>query len=480
MAEDLHQGGVRSSNSFRCLSLLTAATLCYNGPMTDRRVSIIVVPPARWLLAAGLALLLLQAVIPSRVWIGFLILGAGVVGGSYLWARHMAQHLEIEREQHYGWAHVGDLLEERFTLTNHSFLPLLWLEIDDLSDLPGYSARSVRSAESNQAVAWRTEGVCRQRGLFTLGPWRARTTDPLGLFEVVHDHPETQSILVYPPIVHLPELRLPRGTATGSGRSSRAALEVTANAAGVRDYLPGDAVGRVHWASTARRDEIMVKTFDLEPSGNLWIVLDMDSAVQVGEGEDSTEEYGVILAASLSNRALEENRAAGLVAYGTAVPAVGGEPEPLPTLVMPQKGRAQQWHILQALARVRAGGRWPLQRVLAEMDRNLGRGTILAVITPSLDPAWVAGLLWPMRRGVAPTVLLLDPASFGGEGDAAPLVGLLADLGVPAERIVQGMPFRPVWQHPPRGRPELKVLPGTGRVIALHPQDAAASEDRLG
>ncbi len=438
--------------------------------MSDRRASISVDPRARWLLVAALALLLLEAVAPNRVWMGLLILGGGTVGGAYLWARQMAGHVEVEREQHYGWAHVGDLLEERFALANHSFLPVLWLEIDDHSDLPGYSARIVRSAESNQAVTWRTEGVCRQRGLFTLGPWRARMADPLGFFQVVQDHPETQSILIYPPIVHLPELRLPRGVATGAGRSSRAAQEVTANAASVRGYAPGDAINRVHWASTARRDELMVKTFDLEPSGNLWIVLDMDSAVQVGEGEDSTEEYGVILAASLSNRALEENRAAGLVAYGTSTPLEGGEPEPLPTLVMPKKGRAQQWQILHALARVKAGGRWPLQRVLAEMDRNLGRGTILAVITPSLDPVWVAGLLHPMRRGVAPTVLLLDPSTFGGEGDAGVMIKLLAELGVPAERIVQGMPFRPVFEHQRRGRPELKVLPGTGRVIVLDSQ----------
>ncbi len=442
--------------------------------MSDRQVSVTMDPGARWLPAAALVLLLLQAVVPNRVWIGLLVLGAGVVGGAYLWARQMAAHLEVEREQHYGWAHVGDLLEERFTLTNRSFLPAVWVEIDDHSDLPGYSARTVRGAESGQATTWRTEGVCRQRGLFTLGPWRARTADPLGLFEVVLDHPETQSILVYPPIVHLPELRLPRGAATGAGRSSRATPHVTASAAGVRDYAPGDAVNRIHWASTARRDELMVKTFDLEPSGNLWIVLDMDSAVQAGEGENSTEEYGVILAASLSNRALEENRAAGLVAYGTAVPAGGGEPEPMPTLVMPRKGRAQQWLILRALALVRAGGRWPLQRVLAEMDRNLGRGTILAVITPSLDPSWVSGLLPPMRRGVAPTVLLLDPATFGGEGDATPLIALLADLGVPAERIVEGMPFRPVVEHKPRGRPELKVLPGTGRVIVVDGNDSGA------
>ncbi|MBN1660349.1 MAG: DUF58 domain-containing protein [Anaerolineae bacterium] len=421
---------------------------------------------ARWLpwVLAGLAVL--QLLLPSRVWIGLLVALGGLWLMAYLWARHLAARLQVTREQHYGWVHVGDLLEERFVMVNGSFLPALWVEIDDASDLPGYSARSVRSADGYATVGWRTEGICRQRGLFTLGPWRACTGDPLGLYSITFDHPAAQSVLVYPPIVHLPTLCLPRGAATGSGRASRRALDVTVNAAGVRPYVPGDAVNRIHWPTTARRDALAVKTFDLEPSGDLWIVLDMDQAVHVGEGEESTEEYGVILAASLSNRTLEENRAVGLVAYGT-VATPTGEPQPLPTLVVPGKGRAQQWRILEALATVRAGGRWPLARVLVEMNRNLGRGTTLAVITPSCDPGWVAGLLPPMRRGVTPTVLLLDPNTFGGSGNVEAMATLLAELGIHAEQIVQGTAFRPIVEHERIGRPELKVLSGTGRVIKV-------------
>jgi hypothetical protein len=131
------------------------------------------------------------------------------------------------------------------------------------------------------------------------------------------------------------------------------------------------------------------------------------------------------------------------------------------------------WHLLQVLARVQAGESSPLATVLTEMRALLGRRTTVAVITPSGDPAWVEAL-WPLlRRGVAPTAILLDPASFGGQGDLSPVRSMLAGLGIPAHVIAQGYPFRPSPRtHRQGGTWEFRVTP-LGRVIVMQrPREA--------
>ena len=140
----------------------------------QRRQRVTAASKTRWLLGLLPILFLMQLVIPSRAWTTLFLGLGGTLAFSYLWARQMAGKLSVVREQYYGWVHVGDLLEERFSMHNNSFLPSLWVEIDDYSDLPGYSARSVRATDGHQTVQWRTEGICRQRGLFTLGPWQVR------------------------------------------------------------------------------------------------------------------------------------------------------------------------------------------------------------------------------------------------------------------------------------------------------------------
>lgn len=405
----------------------------------------------------GSAVLMLFS--PAPAWTATTAVLTVMLAVSYWWSRKLAEGITIERRRRYGWAQVGDLLEEQFTLNNQALVPALWVEVQDQSTLPGYQASRVVAVSSKTSIRWRVEGVCQQRGVFNLGPWSTQMSDPFGIFGVTLAYPQVTSFTVYPRVAHLPGIELPRGEAAGTARRHERALADTTDAGGVRAYVAGDPLRRVHWPTTARRQRLFVKEFDLEPSGDLWILLDLDGRVQAGEGADSTEEMGVTIAASLTHVALSENRAVGL--------AISGEE---PALLGPNKGRDQLWRVLRALARGQAGAGPSLSELLRGVRANIARGLTVAVITPACTPDWPEQLLALKRRGVAATTILLDPASFGGEGNANTMRSLLADLEIECQIIRQGMPLPPVFKVESQGRPEYRIG-ATGRAIRIDGQE---------
>ena len=418
--------------------------------------SVTIRPRSRIPAALAVLLALLQLVSPHRAWVILLCGVGGMTLAAYWWARSLASSVRVTRSLRYVWAQVGDLLEERFALRNQGEWPVLWAEVDDESNLPDYPSGRVVAAGGGQTSPWRVSTVCKRRGLFTLGPWTVRMQDPFGLFAVTQRYEQTQSLLIVPPVVELPAVILPRGVATGRAVARQPAADLTLNVSATRPYAPGDPLRRIHWPSSAHHNTLMSKTFDAEISGDLWIILDLDAGVQAGEGEESTEEYGVILAASLADRMLRQNRAVGLVAYGAR-----------DAYLVPARGEGQLWRVLQALALVQAGERRPLATVLTEMRAVLGRRTTVAVITPSGDPAWVEALSPLLRQGVAPMAILLDPTSFGGQGDLSVVRSMLAGLSIPAHVVAQGHPFHlSPRTHRRGGRWEFKTT-ATGRVIVV-------------
>lgn len=147
-------------------------------------------------------------------------------------------------------------------------------------------------------------------------------------------------------------------------RTQRRTHQTTTTVATVRPYVPGDPLRAIDWRKTAHVGGVsggvpfMVKQFDLEPSGDLWIVLDLDLVGHVGQGTESTLEYAVTLTASLATQMLAENRRVGLAAPGCQLP--------------PQSGQLQLWRILEALAQAEPVPGYPLDRLLRAAPHQLG------------------------------------------------------------------------------------------------------------
>ena len=399
-------------------------------------------------------LLLLQLLTPYRGWLMLLVGLGGMWLIGYLWARSLARGLRVVREMRFGWAQVGDRLEERFTLVNEGWAPALWVEVLDRSDLPGAPASRVTGVGAYAKNRWRVERVCTRRGLFTLGPTSLRTGDPFGLYTVTLHNAASTTLLVTPPIVPLATIQVAPSGRAGEGRPRPHAPEPTVSAAGVRDYRPGDSLRAVHWRTSARRNALFVRLFDSTPAGDWWIFLDLEQRAQVGEGQDSTTEHGIILAASLADAGLRAGRAVGLVAHGREL-----------VWLPPQVGEGQRWEILRTLALIEPGPR-PLEELLAGARSTLRERASLIVITPAVRGQWPEALVRLLHRGALPTVLLLDPASFGGAGNARATQALLANLGIPCHLIPRTLLDRPEARPGKEGHWEWLRTP-YGRAIAV-------------
>ncbi len=339
---------------------------------------------------------------------------------AYVWSWFNLRGLKVTVERPNDRLQVGNHFEERITVANRTWLTKLWLEVEDLSDLPGHQARRVISLGPRSTRTWRSASECTRRGLFSVGPVRVTTSDLLGLFRRSRTFGVPQPVLVYPRAEELPKFWAPPALLAGESRTRRPAYSITPNAASVREYQPGDSFNRIHWRSTARTGELMVKLFELDPASDVWIVLDLFGDVQAGEGDDSTEEHGVRIAASIARFFLLTNRSVGLVAIGRGL-----------HLAEPEQGIGQYARILEALAVAHAEGDVPLADLLDHEGRRFGRRTTIVVITPSADDAWVSSLQLLAGRGVKIAAVVLEPRTFGGEGNPLFVFGALAAADIP-------------------------------------------------
>ncbi len=407
-----------------------------------------------------LVLLLIAAVLlPSKVWNTLLIGFGGLVVVAYFWVLRLAKGLSATRQLRFGWVAVGDRLSERFEIQNDSGLPALWVEVVDQSSVPGYQAAVVRSVPINAADTWRQSAICTRRGQFSLGPWFLRSSDPFGIFFVTIPYPHKEEIIIHPPVhIQLP-IRLPTGQAAGHIRGHMRNWQATISAAGIRDYEPQDPLHWIHWPTTARRNELSTRLFDLDAAGDVWILLDMQATVQLGQDAAGTEEHAVLLAAALSAQALRLNRALGLAAYSRD-----------PQVVPPSRGHGQLWKVLRVLALAKADGESDLALSIRDISRIATRGSTAVIITPSGESDWLPELLHLAQRGVNCSVLLLDRSTFAVE-DEIPVLGnqglrdAIQRLGLSSYTIKQGEVGVPSEEYGRRGHWEFKVT-GTGKVVA--------------
>ncbi len=362
------------------------------------------------------------------------------------WSWLSLNWLRVHRRTSTSVTQVGQMLEEELRLTNLSWLPRLWVEVRDHSTLPGHVAgRVIGLLWGWQWRGWRARTFCRQRGRFRLGPLSLHVSDPLGIAPRQRMLPMVSYVLVYPPTYDLSGLVLPQhAPLEGNAMRQRAAI-ITPSVLGVRDYVPGDSLNRIHWLLTARRQKLTAREFEVDPISEVWVLLDLQAAVHVAAAEaesdvegwagptslpPSTEEYAIAAAASLACHLLQQGRVVGLVASDKHYQVVPAD-----------RGQRQQAHILERLAVLRADGEIPFAQVLLEQRALLSSGSTVIALSPSQDVAWVNAVEQLTHSGVHVMAVAMDAASFGGVGDGSRVRESLANARATTCLLACGQPI---------------------------------------
>ncbi|MDQ6772872.1 MAG: DUF58 domain-containing protein [Candidatus Dormibacteraeota bacterium] len=323
---------------------------------------------------------------------------------AWAWPRLAARGIRLRRTLDAGRPTVGETFEETFEVSKRGVVPAPWVEIADLSRVREYHPGRVISLGKNR-VSWVSRGVYRQRGWVTFGPTMIRLTEPFGLFKNEFRLSATNRVLVYPRIRSVPELLMPATHHAGVSQRLGNWADYPPETGGVREYAPGDAYSRIHWPLSIKHEQLMSKTFEQPLTADIWVVLDLHRDVQAGDGEESTLEYAVSLAASLCMQVHERGRRVGLLAND----ARG-------TVLEPHRATRQDRVLMDYMAIAEADGPQPLARSLIwERLRRLPKRAVV-VITASADPAWVQAMLAVRGRGSSSIAFYLDGPSFGGSG----------------------------------------------------------------
>lgn len=423
------------------------------------------------LLLGGLIGVLVDA---GEIFARFLYLGVLIILVSWLWTQYSLRGVSVKRRTRSLRASVGDTFEEHFELSNNSRIGKLWVELANESNMPGaHGSRLMTMIGPRQKRTHIARTWLYRRGGYRLGPTRLVSGDPFGLFRTERVFPAEHSLVVLPMFYEIGVFVSPPGLLPGGQVIRRKAQDITPHASGVREYVPGDPMKRIHWPTTARRGQIIVKEFEQDPHAEVWLFLDAQRGIHAEKPSEipdiysdrwmldrrpkfelppSTLEYAISITASLAHYFLKQPRAVGLV---TATPQF--------RVIPAEWSERQEAKFLETLAFIEPEGELSIAGLVAAQAGQLPQGSTAILVTPTVDPELVSAVDDLQRRSLRPVVVLLIAESFGGLKGGERLYNSLLERNVPIYRIYNGADISleltglsshmilqdPSWQRPP-------------------------------
>jgi uncharacterized protein (DUF58 family) len=262
------------------------------------------------------------------------------------------------------------------------------------------------------------------RGRYVFEDVRAELADPFGLEQAIVHLPAPGALLVYPRLARLGPLFSESGTRSHDGQRLLLRRHSGFELHSVREYEEGESLRRVHWPSTARRGQLMVKELEDSPRDEIAVLLDAEAKTVVGESFETQ----VRAAGSILDAYVRRGRRGVLV--------LNSERREVQHVHSP----AADWRrALELLAAVEATGDTPVARLLAEEDGPAARALELVVVTSRLEHALIDRLVQRALSRHKVSIVFVDAASFNGAARRPePALLRLQAAGIPVAVVRAG------------------------------------------
>lgn len=421
------------------------------------------------------ALLLLSLLLHQPLLLVAGLLGVLILAATDIWAKYCLRDLRFQRRFSEQRVLFGEEIALSLSIENAKLLPLPWLEIED--NVPRsltFMGRHLRiSTASNMVILenlfslrWYERVtrpytvLCNARGVHMFGPTVLRSGDVFGFLNHQETLDNRQYLLVYPMVVPITRFGLPSRHPFGDHRAPRRLLEDPSRVIGVRDYMYGDDLRRIHWKATARMMQLQSKVYQATTTYTLVLFVNVISQLDAWYGiRPELQELAICATASVADWALNQGYAVGLYAntimympeVGVAMPDVhspdsfgeSGEPSPafsphpedaekeqrLEVVVAEQLKRRrihlppasheeQRKRIMEVLARIQSYFGSSIEELIQTERTRLPAGATVVVVTSTISDPLLDSLSRVKLSGHSVTLLHVGdsplPATLAG------------------------------------------------------------------
>ncbi|GEO24542.1 hypothetical protein AAC03nite_03270 [Alicyclobacillus acidoterrestris] len=314
---------------------------------------------------------------------------------AYEWLTLSASLVGMRVQRHVS-AHrltAGQSLQVRVLVERQAMWPLFWLRIHE--QLPYRWLFQTSGLDRIHVPLWRRAidyGYTvyqLPRGVYELMEMTVETGDLLGFVRVHRTFAQPERIIVYPKVV---PVRGWAGTAPdeyGERQPTHRRSEESSNVIGVREFVRGDKLNRIHWPMTARRGMLLAKEFEQHVTSEFMFIPDNTTASYTGDAHGSLKfDVAMSITASLIRNAYDNHRKFGMVVPADAYLSF---PAGLDGALLAR--------CLEALAAMQPQSPRDILSFLQRIADDANRGTLFVVVSPRLDQPMAVALSHLMRQG---------------------------------------------------------------------------------